>query len=367
MTYKTFSLGVCRSRPLCVDSTPVIYWLSNEEQEDVLSQPEALIESLEPRLSGLLDQEIFQLAAAYEFLGQSKKAKLLCRLALEKNLNHVPSLYALSLMSFRDSKNSEAKRFFSRALKRDEKASESILHFQKRLRNVLTGPQAGQWVAWCLEEIHRQQKSSEETRFELAKILFEQSRWNEAASFFEGLLMNEKCAYESSQYLSYIYERLYQGEELIERYLGLAKKVKERADLFFNLGMIFQNDRKQSGLSLHFFYLAHREDPYDPGLRFSLEQACMEQIGKSQDAKKEDEFLDLMFAHLYYGSVAVAERYARVLRDRSDWRFPESFQNLKPTGLWDDWLLTDNGTLGEALVKWFRESPVETWKIHGQD
>lgn len=345
----------------------MIFWVSAEKQEQILSQPEASINSLEAKLDCLSAPEFFELAAACEFLGRRQKAKTYCRRALEKNLNYVPSLYSLSLLSFRESKFEEAKRFFCRALKLDQMASESILHFQKRLGSILSAPAANHWSSWCLEELHRLEKASDDTRFELAKLLFEQSRWNESAQLFESLVQHPDYAYEVSQYLSYIYERIFKGEELIEQCLHLASQIKERADLFFNLGMIFQNDRQYQGSSLHFFYLAHREDPHDPGLRFSLEQACMEYIGDTHEAKNEKEFLDLMFAHLYYGSVAVAERYARVLRERWNWKFPESFRALGLKTLWEDWLLKDKEQMGKALQKWFGENPQESWKIRSQD
>lgn len=343
----------------------MIHWLPADLQEKVLSEPEKLIELFE-QSSELSADETYCLATAYEFLGQALKAKNLCREALQKNLNHFPSLYALSLKSFKERKQSEAKRYLRRALQLDADASASMIHFQKKLRVIAPLPESTLWASWALEELHKLNKSSDDSKFELGKILFEQSKIEEAAALFKGLLSNEKLAYESSQYLSYIFERLYRGEELMDHYLQLASSVKEKADLFFNLGMIFQNDRNFWLQSLHFFYLAHREDPLDPGLRFSLEQACMDHIGRSENAKTDQDFLRLMFAHLYYGSVAVAERYARNLKERWSWKFPDSFEALKPSILWQS-ISQDKTQVGQALDQWFGLKSSESWKIKSQD
>lgn len=353
--------------PSSAESYSVLFWLDSSTQENLLSDPEGLIQRLKTQPRSLGAREFFEWACACEFLGNILEAKRLWKLSLQVEFGYFPSLYALSLYSFQESKHQEAKRFLKRALRLDEAASESMIFYQKKLRQLLPSPESILWGSWSLEEVGRLSKDSDSTKFELAKILFEQSRYSEAQRHFEVLVDHPEFSFESSQYLSYLYERLYQGDELIQHYLQLIRKVSERADLLFNLGMIFQNYRSYALHSLQFFFLAHRDQPEDPGLRFSLEQACMDQIGRVQEAKNRNEFVELLFAHLYYGATPVAERYARVLKDRWNWKFPQSLSEMGVSELWEDWLCHKDHPTFQKLSEWFSDTQAESTKIQRQD
>ncbi len=346
----------------------MIFWLDPLKQEDLLSDPEACLQKLQSKSDPCDALELFEWGCASEFLGQIVEAKQKWRKSLEKDFGFFPSLYALSLYAFQDAKHQEAKRFLKRALRLDAEASKSLLFYQKKLRQLVPAPESILWSSWSLEEIARLSKGSEATRFELAKVLFEQSRFEEAQTNFEFLMEHSEFAQESSQYLSYLYERLYHGEELIQRYLVLIRKTTDRADLLFNLGMIFQNYRQHALHALQFFFLAHRYQPEDPGLRFSLEQACMDQIGRAQEAKTQRDFVELLFAHLYYGSTPVAERYAKVLKERWNWQFPEGLAAIGMGELWEEWLCQTSDPAIQKLNEWFGGEPsAMSAKIQRQD
>lgn len=341
----------------------MIYWVKKALQKKLRENPSSYIELWEPKLSQLSAERIYSLGVAYDMMGIPSRAKALWKKSLERNLAFCAPLYALSLKAFEQKDFSSAQRWFKRAMRCDQDASNSCLHFQQRLRALLNMQDSVEMAEWCLRQLQENKKGSEETQFEWAKLLFERSEFQKAAEVMKPLITQQKFCFEVTQYLSYIYERIYEGDELILATLDLAERTKDRSDLFFNLAMICQHDQKRQDLGLHFFYLACREDPQDPGLRFSLEQACIEFIGSMSKSQKSEDLFNLMVAHLYHGSVAVAERYAQLLRERYSWKHPEHFLNLQPSPLWRDWLLKDQGPLGEALELWFGSEPRSSWRI----
>lgn len=339
----------------------MIYWLPKAQQDAVLKDPETYILT---NLNGSLDADThFYLGVAHDLLKNKPQALVSFKKALQKNLAHSGSLLGMSLIYFEQGKEKEARRLFLRTLRVDHQAAASAVEFQRLLRQRLGLIEANQQSLWCLEQLHKHHQSTYESQFELAKILFESSEFQRSASIFQSLLQVNAYNNEASQYLSYIFEKLYRGNELIEKTLNLAFWMQNRSDTFFNLAMVCQNDQAQEDLSLHFFYLASRADEHDPGLRFSLEQACLDRIGQIGQPRTADQYCHLMMAHLYHGSVAVAERYAKVLRERFSWKHPETFEAMQPKPLWQDWLLKDEGILGDALRAWFGEEPVENWKF----
>lgn len=346
------------------DRLLVIHWVVKEVRTRLRKDPEAYIQRFQEPYGNLSGDELFALAAAHNLLGMSKETKKFCRLALQKSFGHVPSLYSLALKFFEESKIDEAKRSFLRAVRLDENAAENVIYVQSQLRALMTLPEATRWGLWCLEQLQASQKHSTGSQFELGKLLFERSEFEQAVSVLKPLLSYPEYAFEVTQYLSYIFERLYKGDELLEKSLDLAQLVKERSDLFFNLAMVCQHEQNRLDIALHFFYLAVRSDPQDPGLRFSLEQACLEYIGQHNSPKSAADHFNLMIAHLYHGSVAVAERYARSLRSRFEYKHPFTFYSFEPRGLWKDWLLKDDGILGEALQMWFGSVPSQSWKLN---
>lgn len=346
------------------DRQSVNIWLRKDFQDRVDSTPEEFKFELEAKNGALCEEELFALAATYDRLREPDRSAQICRQLLQKNWGHIPSLFALCLLSFENKKFEEAQRWFRRALHfdRSSMAAEATLFIHQRLRTRLSVTESGRSGLWLLETLHKSERSSVEALFEYGKMLFERSQFETSALVMKKVLDHKELGFEATQYLSYIYERLYSGDELIEKTLELASEVKDRSDLFFNLAMIAQHDENRPHLSLSLFYLASQSDPQDPGLRFSLEQACLELIGQISKSPKAMDQFHLMIAHLFHGSLALAKRYAQILRDRHDWRFPESFQLLEPHGLWKDWLLVDQGVLGEALQQWFGDAQSDDWQ-----
>jgi len=326
----------------------MLYWLSEENSKLLQTSPESFIEALG---SPLTADDHFSLAAAHDHLGKGLLALRHYREALQKNLAHIPSCYALGIKFLERGKDAEAKSYLKRALRMDSLASKTALHLLRDLRAKLTNSvKANEFSVWIFQELERLKKSNSSTSFQLGKLLFERSAYEEAASYLLKSLEEGEVASEATEYLSYIYEHLYKGEELIEKTLQLAEKVRDRSDLFFNLAMVCQHDHGKLELAMHFFYLATKEDPADPGLKFSLEQAAIELMNHVQKSDPKDREFLLMLAHLYQGSLGVAKRYAQNL---SHLQFPEAFMSRSPETLWRDWLLKDNGILGQALQSWF--------------
>lgn len=305
----------------------------------------------------------FERGLAYWKMDRALEAGRHFKKALQLNFHHWQSYYALSLVAISERQPEEARRFFIRGMRFDSKASESVLYFANQLRHAVSALEASQWSLWCFEQLESHQKASRSTQFELAKLLFERSEFERSGELFKQVVHLPEYAYEATQYLSYILERLFKGEQLIEETLKLATQATDKADLFFNLGMVSQYDEAKPDLSLHFLYLASEADRSDPGLKFSLEQACLDTIGKISKVQRPEQALTLMIAHLYHGSVALAERYAAQLRDRWKWTYPGSFQSQKPTALWQDWLLVRDGLLDVALESWFGKNPVDDWRL----
>lgn len=326
----------------------MIHWLKPEENEAVRSDPEAFIDSIQnPKTA----EDFFALAVANEHAGRKNMSEPLVRRALQLNFCHLPSLYLLALKAFEKRREKDAKTLFRRVIRMDPQATTHALMFQKELKFALTNYEdAGRWGVWCLEELEAFQKASLSTKFQLGKTLFEQSRLKDAIPHLRSALQAKELATEATEYLSYIYEHIYRGSELIERILELAEEVSERSDLFFNLAMVCQHDQKRLDLAMHFFYLASREDPYDPGLRFSLEQAAVEFIAASNRRPSKADPLMVMMAHIYQGAMGVARKYAEELKHIE---YPDSFQVMEPPSLWNRWLLKDEGALGRSLRAWF--------------
>lgn len=329
----------------------MFYWLNPDYSKDVRENTQQFLQTLtQPKNS----DEYYAKAAAFEFLGQHKAAADCLRLSLQQNLCYIPALYALALKAFQKFEERDGMSYFKRAVRLDKTAAEHALQFQKELKfTVSSYEDASRWGVWCLKELEIQKKTTTMSNFQLGKTYFEQSRFQDAVPYLRQALLDENIASEASEYLSYIFEHLYRGDELVLKTLELAREIPNRADLFFNLAMVCQHEQKRLELALHFFYLAHREDPNDPGLRFSLEQAALEVIGDNPKNNKAADPVLLMFAHLYQGSVGMAKLYASRLQA---FEFPHSFVRRQPEMLWREWLLEDDGVLGDALKSWFGEA-----------
>jgi tetratricopeptide (TPR) repeat protein len=335
----------------------MIHWLKPEDNEAIRSDPESFIQSKsDPKTA----DDYFALAVAHDFAGRRKVSGPLIRRALQLDFCHLPSLYLLALKAFERRRENEAKTIFRRVIRMDKEATTNTLAFQKELKFALPNYEdAGRWGVWCLEELEVFHKSSLSTKFQLGKTLFEQSRLKEAIPYLKAALSSKELSTEATEYLSYIYEHIYRGTDLIDQILQLAEEVSERSDLFFNLAMVCQHDQKRLDLAMHFFYLASREDPYDPGLRFSLEQAAVEFIGAANRRSSKTDPLLVMMAHIYQGAMGVARKYADDLKNIE---YPETFQAFEPQSLWSRWLLKDQGVLGHSLKAWFgpQNSPVRS-------
>jgi tetratricopeptide (TPR) repeat protein len=327
-------------------------WLHPDWQSRLLEQPEELVKQFSQSQNS---DELYALAIALEHLGQGAESEKALKRALMRNLSHVPSIYTLGLRSLHKSKEKEAKTYLRRALRLDPAACETALGLLRDLKiHLSTLFQSNEMSVWLLKELEFLKKETDETSFHLGKLLFERSQYEESAHYLMKGIESEATSAEATEYLSYIYEHLYKGDELIEKILELAEQVPHRADLFFNMAMVCQHDQNRAEMALHFFYLASREDPADPGLKFSLEQAALDLINAGGAGEGEDRELSLMLAHLYQGSVGVAKRYAQGLKG---WSFPESFQDRHPSRLWTEWLMKDQGVLGQALQTWFGGAP----------
>ncbi len=339
----------------------MIYWLKPSWAQLLQRDPQSLINEIP---TAETSEENFGLALAYEFLGKNDLAEKYFKQALIKNIGHVPTIYVMGLKAFQKRKEPEAKTYLRRALRMDPRAAQTALAMMRDLKTYVGDPiRTTDISCWILQELETLGKETDSTCFQLGKLLFEKSKYEEAATYLKRSLKDPDVANEATEYLSYIFEHLYKGDELIEKTLELAENVKDRADLFFNLAMVCHHEQRRLELALHFFYLASKEDPADPGLRFSLEQAAtdlLSQLSKSQNT--DHEFL-MMLAHLYQGSVGVAKRYAQGLKA---WKFPESFEARMPERLWQNWLLKDTGVLGQALRSWFggEQMPKKVRNLH---
>ncbi|MDB5038708.1 MAG: hypothetical protein JWQ35_2236 [Bacteriovoracaceae bacterium] len=306
--------------------------------------PEALIEKLKSPQSS---DEFYLVGLAFDLLGKNPNAENMFRMALQTNMRHVPSLYGLSLKSFQAAREQDGQKWLTRALRFDTNAEENVIRFQKELKAVIPLYQkSAQWRLWSLQQLEASKKDGPESKFELARLLFEQSQFSAALPYFRSLLSVKKHSREAAEYLSFALETIYRGEELLDKVLEVAAEVPNRSDLFFNLAMVCQHDQRRLDLALHFFYLASQEDPNDPGLRFSLEQVAMDII--SEGPKKKSPAILMMFAHFYQGSHGVAKKYAKELREFG----PEVLSSRMPKALWNNWLSADKG-IGEVLVAWF--------------
>jgi tetratricopeptide (TPR) repeat protein len=316
---------------------------------DLDESPEGVVEKLkEPKTS----DDYYLLGLALEKLGKYPDVEVMFRRALQKDMRHMPSMYGLGFLAFQNAKEAEAKKWVSRAIRFDPEAESHIVRFQKELRTSLPLYQSACAARmFCLQELERQQKLAAESCFELGKLLFETSQFQAAIPYLKTTLKENRYAQEASEYLSFAFENLFKGEELLERTLDLIGQVPNRADLFFNLAMVCQHDQKRMDLALHFFYLASQEDPHDPGLRFSLEQAALEVISESKRRKMPSAVL--MFAHLYQGSTGVAKKYAYDLQDFG----LDILASQIPEKLWSDWVLPDAGPLGKFIRSQFKISP----------
>jgi len=297
----------------------MFHWLSEATREEIRHRPQEFLEKTPIQVS-CGAEEFFAVAMAYHQIGDAKRAEQAYRMALQKNFCHLPSIYGLAMEAFRRRGGTkDARNLLKRALRMDSKAAEHAIHFQRELKYYLDPKTHGGEVTsiqiWCLQELEFLKKGSLATRFQLGKLLFEKSQMEDAIPYLKEALEDIDRSQEATEYLSYIFEHLYKGEELVEKTLELAEEVPDRSDLFFNLAMVCQHEQKRLDLALHFFYLATQDDPHDPGLRFSLEQACLELIGSYQKSAKAirenaETHCQLMMAHIYQGSLGVAQHYA---------------------------------------------------------
>lgn len=335
------------------DSIFVIFWLNSKQQTRVSRDPYEVIRAGKTHRSQLSPEALMELAAAHENLGEYAEAIRVCRMTLQKRLSYPDCFFALSYLHFRTKKVDEAKRWFERGLRSKPDPAKDVFFIEQRMKTFLSASEASHWGLWCLKSLHKNSKPTPSTQFELAKLLFERSDYQAAVEHFLPLASNPDFGNEVAQYLSYLYERLYRGKELIEKSLDLAHRAVDRSDLFFNLAMICQHDQSLSELSLHFFYLALESDPSDPGLRFSLEQACLEYIAKNPQPASPSQAYYLMVAHLYQGSSAVAERYASLLRESYGFEGLEALSQLQPPELWNSWLMREGSLFSGAIRRWF--------------
>lgn len=253
------------------------------------------------------------------------------REALRLNLRHLGSHYLYALSAFERNAEQDGRRYFRRAIQMDPQAAEHVLYVQRELKSRGQNYElACRTSVWCLKEVEALKKATAQSLFHLGKILFEQGAYQEACQYLERSLEESEFASEASEYLSYIFEQIYRGEELIQKTLDLAEKVKVRSDLFFNLAMVCQHEQKRSELALHFFYLASLEDPQDPGLRFSLEQEALEVISAQAKQKLKRDPILLTWAHLYQGSLGLARAEFEALGnvEMLKSRVPERVWNL---------------------------------------
>lgn len=327
-------------------------WVLENLLQKINQDADRFIKDMQPRSS----DDFFALARALDKKGHQKESDRLLKCALQKDLSHFPSLYTLAFHAFQKGSEREAKIWFRRALRFDPDTETNALYFQKELRYHKNSSAIG---IWCLKELEQVHRSTIKTKFQLAKALFEQSQFQEAVVYLKDVLKDSQLAQEATEYLSYIYEHLYQGETLILKNLELASEIQNRTDLFFNLAMVCQHDQKRLDLAMHFFYLSSREDPSDPALRYSLEQAALDHISQCQKERNGDD-LTLMLAHIYQGSLGVAQKYAERLPHL---HYPQSFEEFSPQKLWKEWLLRDEGPLGQLLQTWFGEKKTKVYRI----
>jgi tetratricopeptide (TPR) repeat protein len=318
--------------------------------EPLEDSPQQILEKIkEPQTS----DEFYLVGIALEQLGKMPHAEQMFRRALEKNMAHVPSMYGLALKAFQMNNEKVGKRWLARAIRIDHEAENHVLRFQRELKTAIPAYQnACRARVHCLKELENFHKQGIESRFELAKLHFEMSNFNTAIPYLRKLLGERRYSQEAAEYLSFALENLYKGNELLEKNLEIAAEVKNRADLFFNLAMVCQHDQRRMDLALHFFYLASEEEPDDPGLRFSLEQAALEVITEGKRRKLSDVLL--MFAHLYQGSTGVAKKYASDLKEYGT----ELLSAHIPERLWKEWILPNRGPLGRFLAAHFKAKTI---------
>lgn len=306
-------------------------------------------ETLEKIKTPKTSDEFYKVGLAFEKLGKVLYAERMFRRALEKDLGHIPSMYGLALKSFQTNNERVGKRWLSRAIRMDKEAVPHVLQFQREVKTAVPTYQSACRIRiFCLRELEYLEKQNLESEFELAKLLFEVSHFQAAIPYLKNLLRERRYSQEAAEYLSFAFESLYKGDELIEKNLEVASEVHNRADLFFNLAMVCQHDQRRMDLALHFFYLASQEDLDDPGLRFSLEQAAMDVIAEAKRRKLSEVLL--MFAHFYQGSTGVAKKYAQNLKEYG----LELLSANLPEQLWTDWILADRGPLGRFIQTQFK-------------
>lgn len=336
----------------------MIYWLRQDLAAKLEKDPEAIVREIDAPQSS---DDHFGLALAFERLGKSSQSERHLKEALRKNLGHIPSAYVMGLRAFARNKDAEGRSYIRRALRMDPKAEEVASSFIRDIKGALHhSPRATDICIWFLKELAELEKANESSAFHLGKLLFEKSQYEEAVKHLIEALDEPELAGEATEYLSYIYEHLYRGDELITKTLELAELVRDRSDLFFNLAMVCQHDQRKLELALHFFYLASNEDPSDPGLKFSLEQAAIELMNQVQRTETEDRDFLLMIAHLYQGALGVAKRYAQNIKSL---KYPEDLSKREPYGLWQHWLLKEGSLLTKALDSWFGSGP-KAKKLH---
>lgn len=324
--------------------------LGDKLNDEMLWRPELLLKSIEKPHSS---DDFYLWGIAHYEKGDLGAAEKYFKRALELSLHHVPSLFALSQFCFEAGKVDEGKRWFSRGILHKPKAEHVIL-FQKSLRvkKQISEP-LGAIKLWCLHQVTRIHPDHALVQFEIGKLLFEQSKFEHSAAYFEAALSSPKVAREAAEYLSYVFETLYRGDELVTRTLEMVKGIDHKADVLFNLAMACQHDQKRMDLALHLFYLSSVEDPSDPGLRFSLEQTALEIIEKKRRMRDDDDKMLLMFAHYYQGALGLAKKLYFELKDHE---FPQDFFQNIPVALWQEWLLKPNSPLDLQFKSWRKSS-----------
>ncbi len=327
------------------EDTLMLNLLGHKVADDLAWRPEQLIQSMgEPKtaddyyLWGLAHYDLVELSVAE----QSFKR------ALELSFGHIPALYAMAQMTFEQGKIEEGKKWFIRTLKADAEAAHHGILFQRSLRTSrLSVETLASLKLWCLHKIEDHFPDQLSSKFEIGKLLFEISKFEASLPYFESVLVVPKLQREAAEYLSYVYETLYRGDELLSKTLAMCRLIEQKADIFFNLAMAFQHERRD--LALHLFHCAVQEDPSDPGLRFSMEQMAAEIIAERRRGTSDREKIALIFAHLYQGAHGMAKK---LFFDLKHLRYPEDFFPHIPEVLWKEHILTEDSSTSRFFESW---------------
>lgn len=144
--------------------------------------------------------------------------------------------------------------------------------------------------------------SSPKIVFAMGRLYFEVGQFEPAVDCFKKSLCDPSLNGEASNLLCYIYESLYSGQALIDAIEVLVGQTRECTDLYFNLGMIL-NEQHDYDRAIMYLYRAVESDPADPSLKDALSEVCEDKIESvmrlSSDSLDELGWLRLMVAYLH--------------------------------------------------------------------